>query len=38
LGSIDPCFSCTERMEVANLGDGTVKVYSLEDLANWKTQ
>ncbi|MBI4726100.1 hypothetical protein HY768_02555 [candidate division TA06 bacterium] len=35
LGSIDPCFSCTERMEVCDLGTGKVRVYSQEELANW---
>ena len=32
LGSIDPCFSCTERMEIADVNTGEVKVYSQDDL------
>ena len=32
LGSIDPCFSCTERMEIADINSGEVKVYSQDDL------
>jgi len=35
LGSIDPCFSCTERMEVADVNTGKIRVYSQEELANW---
>jgi Ni,Fe-hydrogenase III large subunit/Ni,Fe-hydrogenase III component G len=35
LGSIDPCFSCTERMEVCDLSTGDVRVYTQEELANW---
>jgi Ni,Fe-hydrogenase III large subunit/Ni,Fe-hydrogenase III component G len=36
VGSLDPCFSCTERMEVVDLRDGCRKVYrrkELEELA-----
>ncbi|UCG37726.1 MAG: NADH-quinone oxidoreductase subunit C [bacterium] len=36
VGSLDPCFSCTERMEVVDLRDGRRKVYrrkELEELA-----
>ncbi|MGB9622262.1 MAG: hypothetical protein ACPL07_00310 [Candidatus Bathyarchaeia archaeon] len=29
--SIDPCFSCMDRVQVYNQSDGTVKVLSLED-------
>ncbi len=32
LGSIDPCFSCTERMEVVDVKKGDIKVYSQDDL------
>jgi Ni,Fe-hydrogenase III large subunit/Ni,Fe-hydrogenase III component G len=32
LGSIDPCFSCTDRMEIVDLKDGAVKIYSPEEL------
>jgi Ni,Fe-hydrogenase III large subunit/Ni,Fe-hydrogenase III component G len=32
LGSIDPCFSCTDRMEVVDIRTGTVKVYSPAEL------
>jgi len=32
LGSIDPCFSCTERMEVVDVGSGKVRVYSQDEL------
>jgi Ni,Fe-hydrogenase III large subunit/Ni,Fe-hydrogenase III component G len=32
LGSIDPCFSCTDRMEIVDLRSGGVKVYTPEDL------
>ncbi|HBE72680.1 MAG TPA: hydrogenase 3 large subunit, partial [candidate division Zixibacteria bacterium] len=35
LGSIDPCFSCTERMEVCDLSTGGVRVYTQDELANW---
>ncbi len=28
IGSLDPCFSCTERMEVVDVRDGRVRVYS----------
>ncbi len=36
VGSLDPCFSCTERMEVVDLGDGRRKIYrrkEIEELA-----
>jgi Ni,Fe-hydrogenase III large subunit len=32
LGSLDPCFSCTERMETLDLRSGAVKIYSREEL------
>jgi Ni,Fe-hydrogenase III large subunit/Ni,Fe-hydrogenase III component G len=32
LGSIDPCFSCTDRMETVDIRSGAVKVYSPGEL------
>ena len=32
LGSIDPCFSCTDRLETIDLRSGAVKVWSPEEL------
>jgi Ni,Fe-hydrogenase III large subunit/Ni,Fe-hydrogenase III component G len=32
LGSIDPCFSCTDRLETVELKSGEVKVWSQEEL------
>jgi Ni,Fe-hydrogenase III large subunit/Ni,Fe-hydrogenase III component G len=32
LGSIDPCFSCTDRLETIDLRSGTKKVWSQEEL------
>jgi len=32
LGSIDPCFSCTDRLETLDLASGAVKVWSQEEL------
>jgi Ni,Fe-hydrogenase III large subunit/Ni,Fe-hydrogenase III component G len=32
LGSIDPCFSCTDRLETIDLHSGNVKVWSQEEL------
>jgi Ni,Fe-hydrogenase III large subunit/Ni,Fe-hydrogenase III component G len=32
LASIDPCFSCTDRLETINLKSGSVKIWSPEDL------
>ena len=32
LGSIDPCFSCTDRMETIDLKSGVTKVWSQDDL------
>jgi Ni,Fe-hydrogenase III large subunit len=34
LGSIDPCFSCTDRMETVDIGSGRHRVYSQEELLN----
>jgi Ni,Fe-hydrogenase III large subunit/Ni,Fe-hydrogenase III component G len=36
LGSMDPCFSCTERMQVVDVRSGAVRIYSpgeLRDMA-----
>lgn len=33
LGSMDPCFSCTERMQVLDVRSGGVRVYSPRELA-----
>ena len=32
LGSIDPCFSCTDRMESVDLRSGAHRLYTQEDL------
>jgi len=32
LGSIDPCFSCTDRLETIDLRSGSVKVWSQKEL------
>jgi Ni,Fe-hydrogenase III large subunit len=32
LGSLDPCFSCTERVEAVDVRTRRVKVYSQADL------
>jgi Ni,Fe-hydrogenase III large subunit/Ni,Fe-hydrogenase III component G len=32
LGSIDPCFSCTERMETVDVRTGAVRVFSQDEL------
>lgn len=32
LGSIDPCFSCTDRLETVDLHSGSVKVWSQKEL------
>jgi len=32
LGSIDPCFSCTERLEVVDVKSGEVKIYRKNEL------
>ena len=38
LGSIDPCFSCTDRLEVVDVRSKAVRVYSPEELLKltWK--
>jgi len=32
LGSIDPCFSCTDRLETIDLHSGSIKVWSQDEL------
>jgi Ni,Fe-hydrogenase III large subunit/Ni,Fe-hydrogenase III component G len=32
LGSIDPCFSCTDRLETVDLRSGAVRVYTPDEL------
>jgi Ni,Fe-hydrogenase III large subunit len=32
LGSIDPCFSCTDRLETIDLRTRSVKVWTQEEL------
>jgi Ni,Fe-hydrogenase III large subunit len=32
LGSIDPCFSCTDRMEIVDLRSGVHRVYTQAEL------
>ncbi len=32
LGSIDPCFSCTDRMEIIDIRTGKTRVYSQDEL------
>ncbi|HVO79895.1 MAG TPA: NADH-quinone oxidoreductase subunit C [Terriglobales bacterium] len=32
LGSIDPCFSCTDRLETIDLRSGTTKIWAQEEL------
>lgn len=32
LGSIDPCFSCTDRLETIDLRSGSTRVYTQEEL------
>ncbi|MGB9892427.1 MULTISPECIES: NADH-quinone oxidoreductase subunit C [Thermodesulfovibrio] len=34
IGSIDPCFSCTERYEIVDLKTNSIKVYTAEELKN----
>jgi len=34
LGSIDPCFSCTDRVEVVNIGSGNIKTMNRMELEN----
>ena len=35
LGSIDPCFSCTDRLETLDLKSGKVKVWSRRNCSSW---
>jgi Ni,Fe-hydrogenase III large subunit/Ni,Fe-hydrogenase III component G len=35
LGSIDPCFSCTDRMETTDLRSGVTKVWTQQELVNY---
>lgn len=32
LGSIDPCFSCTDRLETVDLGSRRIRVWSVQEL------
>jgi Ni,Fe-hydrogenase III large subunit/Ni,Fe-hydrogenase III component G len=32
LGSMDPCFSCTERVETVQVGGGAIRTYTHEEL------
>ncbi len=32
IGSLDPCFSCTERMETVSVADGSRRIYTLQEL------
>jgi Ni,Fe-hydrogenase III large subunit len=32
IGSLDPCFSCTERVEAVDLRQGEVRVFTQEEL------
>jgi len=32
LGSIDPCFSCTDRLETIELKSGEIRVWSQDEL------
>ena len=34
IGSFDPCFSCTERMEVVDVNSGQIRVYTQEQMLN----
>ncbi len=34
IGSFDPCFSCTDRMEVLDINSGQLRTCSAEDLSN----
>lgn len=34
LGSFDPCFSCTERVETLDVKTGKVRIYTREELEN----
>jgi Ni,Fe-hydrogenase III large subunit len=32
IGSIDPCFSCTDRLEVVDVKASKIRVYTQEEL------
>jgi len=32
LGSIDPCFSCTDRLETIDINSGVTKIWTQEEL------
>jgi len=32
IGSLDPCFSCTERFEVVNARAGSSRIYRADEL------
>jgi Ni,Fe-hydrogenase III large subunit len=32
IGSIDPCFSCTERLEVVDIKSKQIRVYNKDEL------
>ena len=32
IASIDPCFSCTDRVETVNVKSGEVKIYSKKEI------
>lgn len=34
IGSLDPCFACTDRMEVMDVNSGQVRVYSQDEILN----
>jgi Ni,Fe-hydrogenase III large subunit len=38
IGSLDPCFSCTERMELVDRKSGTVQLVEAQDVVDgaWK--
>ena len=36
IGSLDPCFSCTERVEAVDVTQGTVRVYTREELTGMR--
>jgi len=38
VGSLDPCFSCTERVEAVDIGSGSVRIYSQRELVEmWRS-
>ncbi|HUS81377.1 MAG TPA: Fe-S-binding domain-containing protein, partial [Armatimonadota bacterium] len=37
IGSLDPCFSCTERLEVVDSNTGRLRVYSADELCRGET-